>query len=489
MKTSIGPVRVRTLYMSWMPHVALLAGLGACDSSRLVAPDAGSSCSVTARFQQSVNLKLDIVFTIDDSPGMQALQEKVATQLPEFLRILSHLPDGLPDVHIGVVSSSMGAGQFANVPGCTPESSGDNAGKFIHPPSCTSLAYGQSFIIANRGVTNFAGDIGELFSCMARLGSGGCAFSQPFAATRRALEKASDPRDPDNGGFLRPDATLAVVLVTNQDDCSVPVGSDLFDPGQVSLADAYGGLHPYRCAEFGHSCNGQKPPHDLPPDFSALALENCTPAEDRGQLSPVSDFVDFLLGLKPNAKDRIFVSAVAGPTSPYVVEERSFSPAAGGTEPQPVLQHSCVGSSGGEYGFPSPRVKAWLDAFSNNAIFQSVCTDDFAQVLAYLAQPSRSLSAQCISGTVATGADGTPDCQVVRRTRNGGGVGGPTVDHHVPLCDAHQTNYPCWKLSAEHSGCGSDQSFQVCNDPTCRLRADGSGTEDVLVTCSLRPPC
>ncbi len=132
--------------------------------------------------------------------------------------MLQSLSGGLPDLHIAVVSSSLGAGRHTDVPGCLPESPGNNAGKFIHPAACAALAPDQAFLIADRGVTNFNGGLADVFTCMASLGRNGCRFSQPFAATRLALEKAAHPLDPDNGGFPRPDAALAVVLITNQDD-------------------------------------------------------------------------------------------------------------------------------------------------------------------------------------------------------------------------------------------------------------------------------
>ena len=215
----------------------------------------------------------------------------------------------------------------------------------MHSDSCTALAPGQGFLIANRDVTNFTGELADVFTCMATLGSNGCGFSQPFAATRLALEKAADPLDPDNGGFLRPDAALAIVLVTNQDDCSVPANSDLFDPAQSTLADPYGGLQPYRCSEFGHTCKGGGPPHDLPVGVDTLTLDNCASAEDGIHLSRVSDFVAFLKGEKANP-DRVLVSALAGPPAPYVIGRQTFETASGVPEQQPALEPSCVGAGG-----------------------------------------------------------------------------------------------------------------------------------------------
>ncbi len=252
----------------------------------------------------------------------------------------------------------------------------------------------------------------------------------------------------------------------------------------MTLADPYGGLQPYRCSEFGHTCQGQSPPHDLPVGVDTLALDNCASAEDGVRLSRVSDFVDFLKRLKPDDPDRIFVSALAGPPVPYVVGKKAFETVSGVPEMQPTLWPSCVGA-GGESGYPSVRVKNWLDSFALNAVLESVCANDFVKVLTQLASSAGVGHANCIQGTVATRNDGVPDCQVVELLF---GDSGAFIDHEIPICDIHQSNFPCWKLSTSFI-CLSGPKFQVCHDPTCSPVVNQPDTEDIFVSCSLRPPC
>src|SRR5205085_370199 len=89
---------------------------------------------------------------------------------------------------------------------------------------------------------------------------------------------------PDNGGFLRDNAALAIVMVTNEDDCSVRSDSLLLSPTVNSVTDlsGLGALQSYRCNEFGHLCDGVPPPHD-PPPMSGVTLKNCVSAEDNGK--------------------------------------------------------------------------------------------------------------------------------------------------------------------------------------------------------------
>ena len=119
-------------------------------------------------------------------------------------------------------------------------------------------------------------------------------------------------------------------------------------------------------------------------------------------------------------------------------------------------------------------------------MFEPVCAADFFPVLTELATCIGRRGATCIPGTVATRNDGTPDCQVVERMF---GDFGTFVDHSIPLCDVHQANFPCWKLSTNPVVCPSGAEFHVCRDPTCSPDLNSTDSENVSVSCSLAPPC
>jgi hypothetical protein len=227
--------------------------------------------------------------------------------------------------------------------------------------------------LVNDGTTaNYAGNLTDVFSCMTNIGQSGCGFEHQFESIRVALQRAENPSDPDNGGFLRPEAFLGIVMLTNEDDCSVPAPSQLFDPGQQTLADPRGGLNSYRCNEFGHLCNGGAPPHT--PPATPVALDNCTSNED-GPLVSVEGFASFLKGLKTDPS-RIFIAALAGAPTPYVVGGHTFMLGNGASEVQPLIQHSCSASAG-DYADPGVRIAQLLRSFGPNAVFESICADDF----------------------------------------------------------------------------------------------------------------
>jgi len=376
----------------WVPFISPLpvqdggAGDGGADAGRdapIAPPDgpAGDAPgpTLTGDGPLPASGAVDIVFLVDDSSSMRPAQLRMAQAFPAFIDALKALPGGQPSLRVAIISSSLGAGLYDNIAHCEPGGDGNRNGAFQHDPSCTALHPGERFIVSDRGAVNFDGDISALFGCMAALGDMGCGFEHQFESTRLALERARDPADPDNGGFLRDDAALAIVMLTNEDDCSAPPDSTLFDPTQQRLSDPLGGFYSYRCNEFGHLCGGQPPPHTVP-DGQMVTLTGCVPAEDKGRLTKVADFVSFLKGLKPDPR-KIFVAALAGPPEPYVVTTHT---AIFGTtsEVQPMIAHSCSTASDSSYADPVVRIRAWIDAFGANGVLENICADDLSGPMA-----------------------------------------------------------------------------------------------------------
>ena len=56
----------------------------------------------------TVNRNVDLLFVIDDSPSMADKQANLAANFPNFINVLNTIQGGLPDVHIGVVTSDVG---------------------------------------------------------------------------------------------------------------------------------------------------------------------------------------------------------------------------------------------------------------------------------------------------------------------------------------------------------------------------------------------
>jgi len=483
MRDPLGPLR----FVAQRHGIAIAAALflvpiAACGGSHSPVADGGQACVSNQIVETAGNRRMDVLFVIDDSPGMAGMHDKLVRAFPSFITAFVGVPGGYPNLHVAVVSSSMGAGRFANVPGCQVGSAGARDGAFRHPAG-SGLAAGETFMRFNGSPINFQGDPGVVFSALADVGIEGCTYPQPLAAARRALARAQDPSDPDNGGFLRPDAELLVVIVTNQDDCSVPPDADLFDPAQLSLAAPYGGTGTYRCAEFGLLCDGMKPPHALGDAIPDVALAACVPAE-AGLLTPVADLTNELRGLKGNPDD-VAVSVIGGPSEPVIVGRQAVELGTGVTEDQPRLQPSCSGSSG-DSASPSVRLKAWADGFGPNGLFLPACVDDDKLVIAlgaHLARVTSGYRAICIEGQPVSTEAGLPNCQVTQTSVEADGT---QVEWQLPHCDADRTVLPCWKLDANSLQClGGEPALTVCRDASCTDDPYAAPPGSVTVRCQV----
>jgi hypothetical protein len=298
-----------------------------------------------AAFNQGPATKVDILFMVDNSLSMAPIQQQLAAGFEAFGQVLDGLPGGTPDLHIGVVSSDMGAG--VGIQACDGNGHG---GVLQHTArgTCTDTTlHGGATYIAVRTdpstgqqIKNYdASTLTEVFTCIANIGDTGCGFEQPLLSVVRALGGDGD-QPAENAGFLRPDAFLAVILITNEDDCSARGGAadGLFDMNQRTLNTTLGPINSFRCNEFGHLCRTAGGPLQAPSRQAAASYQSCESNEESAYLSPVSELVSALRGLKGDPA-KVFVAAIAGPPDPYVVHLND--PPIADTGPWPQIGHSC----------------------------------------------------------------------------------------------------------------------------------------------------
>lgn len=447
MKTCMAAIWRRRL--RWALLLAAAPTVWACNARPLAAPAPRLDFETNDIYEHPIDRKLDIVFMIDDSTSMTPLQNKLTASFPSFMHVLESLPGGLPDVHIGVVSSSMGAGRNPGVAQCP---TGGDRGVFQNRAVGTtcaagSLNAGQRFISNIGGVANYTGDISDVFGCIAALGDAGCGFEHQFASVLRALGADGQPPPSENAGFLRDDAALAIVLITNEDDCSAPHNTTLFDQTSQLVSDPFGPLQSYRCNEYGHLClyDGklQAPPRQ--PD-GEVTLSGCV-SNEKGPLDPVADFVTFLKGLKGDPA-RVFLAAVTGPATPYVVG--LTAPTLQDASQWPIIEHSCQDADG-TYADPSVRIAQAVNAFGGHGLLASICDDTMGPVLQKIStQLSRPMAAPCVPTPDPSG----PGCTVVDRSVADDGT---IAAARVPSCDVANGATPCWTLVADATcGAGSE---------------------------------
>ena len=243
--------------------IAAALALGACTRSTTLIVDAGPPFPTRPTGMCLAAAPIDLLFMIDNSGSMVEEQASLGAQLPRLFTVLATGDvdgDGVqealpaPSIHAGVITSDMGTGGFV-VPTCAEPNFGDDG--ILHTRGNTARAGCNPtyppFVdfTAGGNVAQASND----FACVAVAGSGGCGFEQQLDAVLKALTPStseirfatgtSGHGDLENSGFLRPDSLLAIVLVTDEEDCSV-ADPELFNPD----SSIYPGDLNLRCFQY-----------------------------------------------------------------------------------------------------------------------------------------------------------------------------------------------------------------------------------------------
>ncbi|HWN66717.1 MAG TPA: hypothetical protein VNM90_03695, partial [Haliangium sp.] len=201
-----------------------LAGTAGCFDRPVDDLPPEPSGEVPIKIAAAVNRNLDLLFVIDQSLSMKNEQDALAANFQLLMEQITSAKYGVPNVHIGVISTNLGVGPYSNLGGlgaCGETGDGAILQNTPRPldgeTEATCTGPSDRFIIDVEGedgqrVKNYQGELTETFSCIARLGTQGCGFEQQLEAMRRAL----DGSVPENEGFLREDARLAVIFVSDE---------------------------------------------------------------------------------------------------------------------------------------------------------------------------------------------------------------------------------------------------------------------------------
>jgi len=490
-----------TMRLVWCGLAALALAGGACGGGQVIDrhPDAGGVDADTwsdgfhVIFNQDVSRNVDILFLIDNSSEVIVQQQKLRRDFPTLVSTLQSLPGGMPNVHIGVVSSDMGAGD-GSISGCSavpPNGYGGNKGIFqyggnIIPPATTPCATGlnpgATFISNVGGVANYTGALADAFGCISSIGESGCGFEHHFAAILRALG-ADDlgPAPAENAGFLRVDADLAIVMLTNEDDCSVPPGVPLFDTKvNTNLMSQLGPPANFRCNEFGHLCpngNGELAhPGRFAPNNNVnatVAYVGCESNDNEGFLLSAKDTAARIKQVKSHpprvVTSQILVASIQGPATPYVVHWKAPSTldtSCGMSScPWPEMTHSCATQTA--FADPGVRTQEFVQQFGDAGLVLSVCDDSYAPGLQQLgAAIGRLFDPPCLGQRIKDNPlkpGLQPDCRVTGHIGSSESAADTPVS--VPLCDDTGGVGPCWAPTRQQASCNGGFSVQYTRDP------------------------
>ncbi|MBW2462719.1 MAG: hypothetical protein JRH11_13800 [Deltaproteobacteria bacterium] len=401
----------------------LIVGLGAlssgCLERELTPLIPCTQSGVVEKVRVSSVDKVDLLFMIDNSNSMTEEQVSLAQQLPHLIEVLaSGDQDGdgvedfpaVRDLNVGVITSDMGTGGFG-VPTCSEPNFGDDGA--LRSTGNTAIAgcpgmFSTGFLnyvpaTATTTPSEFAMDV----SCIAVVGTGGCGFEQQLEATLKAVTSSGQPpvgrfdgtfnmgttghADGANGGFIRPDSLLAIIEVTDEEDCSA-LDPELFNP----TSSIYTGDLNLRCFQFP------------------------------GAVQPTGRYVDGLLAsrITPDLLVYAIIAGVPTDAVPAPGADPNFDAIL--AHPDMVeqidpdmmtrLKPSC-NVAGRGLAFPPRRmvqVAKELSAAGAGGIVQSICQADFTPALdAIIAKIADVLGGACLPRELNPNEDGTVNCQVL----------------------------------------------------------------------------
>ena len=373
------------------------------------------------------NPDLDLLFVIDDSPSMADKQAALGAAFPRFADELGNLRGGTPNIHLGVISSDMGTKGSAVIEPGPPVGAAGGQGSCLGTGKGGALQKGMAalegddvFAVANRdGTKNFNGGLAETFRLMASLGALGCGFEQHLHALRTSFTH------PLNEGFLRPSANLAVILLADEDDCSI------LDPGLYELGEErFGPLGSFRCFEQGVECSPDAPRQLGDKDA-------CRPRAASTFVEDIAPFRDALVAQKDGDVRKILLAAIVGAPGPVAVENRMLN----GTN-QIAVKHSCDITPAGSriVADPAIRIASLLQSFPGTSSLASVCSADLAPAVTQIGKALHRLSGDgCLTKTLANPA--VPDC-LVEDVRDAA----PGVAVRIERCSEVGEDVDCYEL-------------------------------------------
>ncbi|MBX3192134.1 MAG: VWA domain-containing protein [Labilithrix sp.] len=147
---------------------------------------------------------VDILFVVDNSGSMSDKQARLAASFPGFAAAIQSRLSGAKSVQVGVIASSA---YYGSAPGsCLIKATSG-------PESTKATCLTDTPWLDSRD-PSFA----SRFACVAKVGAGGDNDEIPMKNLLGAIDAKNVAPSGCNAGFLRPDALLVVVMISDEDD-------------------------------------------------------------------------------------------------------------------------------------------------------------------------------------------------------------------------------------------------------------------------------
>ncbi len=446
--------------------LALLAG---CSPDRTISGVKPEQRKVEVKDVPAIPRRdLDILFMIDDSPSMKDEQESLRANFSRLIGVLETIDGGLPDVQIGVITPNLGTSATDNTTASAVDRCvGQGEGGTLR----AQFAGGPRFLRdvddhAGGRSRNYTGTLAEAFTSLATVGVTGCGIEQHLEAVKRAV----DPGNTANAGFLRRDAYLAVILIADEDDCSL-AKSTLF-AGNTGEAN-YGDRVNFRCTAQGVACDSPATPFE---DATGIRTD-CHPRFDaESELTHIDRYVSSLKSLKTDPLD-VVVAGIIGNPDPFVIGTKNDTT---------VLGNSCPTGSGGgtANALPAVRISDFLSQFQERNTESSICDGDLSAGLTQIGVLLKNIVVNpCFDNPLADvdpATDGPQyDCTVTEILRT---PGKPDEDLRV-FQNCGDGVFPCWRIEEDATHCSFTHT-----DPHLALVIDRNG-EAIRADTHIKAAC
>jgi len=321
-----------------------------------------------------VSSEADILFVIDNSGSMAGEQR----QLAESFRVLT---DGLEkkfgdEYRIGIITTGM---ESQGCPQCDP----------LVPVSCVNPT-GENGRLQDRICRNIGTDTDPEYVCedppagvdcrvvdssnrstclydpverkgTLFVGTDGCGYERGFAPLRNALGSLTSSH---NSGFLREDAALAVVVISDEDDCG--------EVGDVYEFTSDGGNVCYFASK------------GVGPEGTTSHVDD--PQGRPYSLTPVEEYYRFLVDdVKGGRKGKVKFAAVVGMKDANDPSTTTIEYEIGDRGRWDVVDACTTPNCTGIYCFAEPGTRyikmAQMFGLGGNGLLDTICQDDFAETL------------------------------------------------------------------------------------------------------------
>lgn len=224
--------------------------------------------------------QVDLLFVIDNSVSMADKQEMLRQAVPEMVRQMvdppcvddmgveapkegGTCPEGseldyapIEDIHVGVISSSLGGHGSRSCPRADESWNNDDQGRLI-PSVRPGVSSGPDGFLAWNGGDQTIADqfIQDFRSQIAAVGENGCGYEAPLEAWYRFLVDPQPPQElvlnstqqtvmatdaqgaplidqvvlAQREAFLRPESLVSIIVLTDENDCSAMDGGSYYN--------------------------------------------------------------------------------------------------------------------------------------------------------------------------------------------------------------------------------------------------------------------